>query len=52
MDTALMTSWVVVNVKTGKAVFETFKKETSEKACNISGYKVIPIIEWLCSLNK
>jgi len=46
-----MTSWVIVNENTGKAVSETFKKETANKAGKICGYKVIPIMEWLCSLN-
>ncbi len=46
-----MTSWVIVNENTGKAVFETFKKETADKVGNIFGYKVVPVLEWLCSLN-
>jgi hypothetical protein len=46
-----MTSWVIVNKNTGMVVFETFKKETAEKCRDIDGYRVVPIMEWLCSLN-
>jgi len=48
-----MSSWVIVNNKTGSAVFETFEKKTADKVANESTtHTVIPIMEWLIGLNK
>jgi len=46
-----MTSWVIVNKATNKAVFETFKQSTADKVSKIAGYKVVPIMEWLVGIN-
>lgn len=47
-------SWVIVDKKTGKPVFETFNRSTADKVrklCSVS-YKVVPIGEWLGALNR
>ena len=44
-------SWVIINIATGKAVFETFNENTA-KAVNTKLYRAIPILEYLQSLNK
>ena len=44
-------SWVIVDRQTGKAVFETFNAKTKD-AINLKKYKVLPILEWLVSLNN
>lgn len=44
-------SWVIVNINTGFAVFETFNENTA-KAINTRLYKAVPILEYLQSLNK
>jgi hypothetical protein len=43
-------SWVIVDLSTGKGVFETFNEKTA-KAINQKKYKAVPILEWLQSLN-
>lgn len=43
-------SWVVVCRKSGKAVHETYQKSVADKV-NIEKYRVVPIQEWLGSLN-
>lgn len=43
-------SWVIVSKKTGNAVFETFNEKTA-LAINLKAYRVVPILEWLQSLN-
>jgi len=44
-------SWVIVNIATGFAVFETFNENTA-KAVNTRLYRAVPILEYLQSLNK
>ena len=44
-------SWVIVNIATNQAVFETFNKNTA-RAVNPRLYKAVPILEWLQSLNR
>ncbi len=44
-------SWVVVNRETGKAVFETFCRRVAD-AINLNRYEVVPIGEYLASLNR
>ena len=44
-------SWVIVSKKTGKAVFETFSATTAQ-AINKERYDVVPILEYLQSLNE
>jgi hypothetical protein len=41
-------SWVVIDRKTGKALFETFK----QPRYNPDFYRVIPILEYLTDLNR
>ena len=43
-------SWVIIEKATGEAVFETFN-ESITKTINIERYRVIPILEYLQSLN-
>lgn len=46
-------SWVIVDSKTGEAVFETFKSETVDKITKYyRGYKAVPVLEYLVSLNR
>jgi hypothetical protein len=44
-------SWVIVNIVTGFAVFETFNENTA-KAVNPKFYKSVPILEYLQNFNK
>jgi hypothetical protein len=44
-------SWIIVNLATNQAVFETFNENTA-KAINKRLYRAVPILEWLVSLNK
>lgn len=44
-------SWVIVSLETGKAIFETFEEKTA-KRINLKKYKVVPILEYLQSLNS
>jgi hypothetical protein len=44
-------SWVIVSRQTGKAVLETFSEELA-MAVNLHRYQVVPILEWLQSLNR
>lgn len=44
-------SWVIVSKATGRAVFETFSRRVAA-AINLDAYRVVPIREWLSSLNK
>jgi hypothetical protein len=43
-------SYVVVRRATGQAVFETFNHEIVALV-NLKAYNVVPIMEWLQSLN-
>ncbi len=43
-------SWVVVNKKDNKAIFETFNRDLANKV-NTDNYKVIPIKDYLVSIN-
>lgn len=46
-------SWVIVNKETGKAELETFSAELARLIENHSRtHHVIPILEWLQSLNR
>lgn len=48
-----MSSWVIVDKSSGKAVCETFDKATAnEVRANYSAYKVVPILEWLVGINE
>ena len=44
-------SWIIYNKLTGKAVFETFEENTA-KTFPIGHYHVMPVLEWLQSLNR
>jgi hypothetical protein len=44
-------SWVIIEIATGNAIFETFNKITAS-AVNANKYKAVPILEYLQSLNK
>jgi hypothetical protein len=44
-------SWVIVEIATGKAVFETFNEKLTKKI-NLDKYKVVPILEYLVALNR
>ena len=44
-------SWVIIEIATGNAIFETFNEGTAD-AINIKKYKAIPILKYLQSLNK
>lgn len=48
---AQASSWVIYRLDTGKAVFETFSRDTAESA-DRSIYGVKTISEWLTSLNE
>lgn len=43
-------SYVIVNINTGKALFETFNKKVAD-AINTKRYRAVPIGEYLASLN-
>ncbi len=45
-----MTSWVIVSRKTGKPVFETFRRSTAN-TINLQAYEVLPIHDWLIRFN-
>ena len=44
-------SWVVVEIATGKAIFETFSLKTANRV-NMNKYRVVPILEYLVTLNR
>jgi hypothetical protein len=44
-------SWVIVNLETGDAVFETFNP-AKVAALNTVKYKAVPILEWLQHLSR
>ena len=44
-------SWVIVEITTGKAVFETFNEKLTKKI-NLDKYKVVPILDYLYALNR
>lgn len=44
-------SWVIVNKASGEAVLETYS-ERVKNAVNTKAYSVVPILEYLRSLNK
>lgn len=46
------TSWVIVENKTGKAVLETFEEKTANHIRAMNNYTVMPILEYLHSLNR
>ena len=43
-------SWVIVEKATGKAIFETFNSKVAD-AVNREKYEVVPILEYLVSIN-
>jgi len=43
-------SWIIVNLATNQAVFETYNENTA-KAINKRLYRAVPILEWLVNLN-
>lgn len=45
-------SWVIVELATGAAVFETYNETLATKHLNTAKFKAVPILEWLQSLNK
>lgn len=45
-------SWVIVELSTGKPVFETYNETLATKHLNLNKFKAVPILEWLQSLNK
>jgi len=48
-----MSSWVIVEKSSEKAVFETFNKTTADKVREKStSHMVVPIMEWLAGLNE
>lgn len=47
----LPASLVIVELSTGKAILETFKYNTVENI-NLKRYKAVPIMEYLCGLNR
>jgi len=44
-------SWVIVDRDTSKAVMETYNFELCQFV-NLNRYRVVPILQWLQSLNK
>ena len=45
-------SWIIYNRDTGKAVFETFEKNTAEAFKQFNGvYQVMPALQWLQHIN-
>ena len=46
-----VTSWVVVDKQTGKAVMETFNRATAD-AVNLNKFDVLPTLEYLQKLNR
>ncbi len=44
-------SWVIIEIATEKVIFETFN-ESLVKKINTEKYRVVPILEYLQSLNK
>lgn len=44
-------SWVIIEIATGNAIFETFNKGTAD-SINTGKYKAVPILEYLQSVNK
>ena len=44
-------SWVIVNLETDEALFETFDS-AKVTALNTVKYKAVPILEWLQHLNR
>lgn len=45
-------SWVIIELSTGKPVFETFNETLATKHLNTAKFKAVPILQWLQSLNK
>lgn len=49
----MTTSWVIINKRTGRQIFETFSKETADEVRenHKETLRAVPIREWLASLN-
>lgn len=45
-------SWIICNKLTGKAIFETFSRNTADTINAGGTYKAIPALEYLQSLNN
>jgi hypothetical protein len=45
------TSWVIIQISTNKVIMETFNPKLVE-LINTKNYKVVPIYEYLVSLNQ
>lgn len=45
-------SWVIVELSTGKSVFETYNETLAAKHLNTAKFKAVPILEWLQGINK
>ena len=45
-------SWIIVDIKTGKAVMETYDKATADKAAGTGHYRAVPALEYLQTLNR
>ena len=44
-------SWIIVDIKTGKAVMETYDKATADKAAGTGHYRAVPALEYLQAIN-
>jgi len=44
-------SWVIVDLETGRALYETFSAATVANIVNPSRYRAVPILEYLQTLN-
>ena len=44
-------SWVLVELSTGKAIYETWSEAIADKV-NTDKYKAVPIMEYLQGLNQ
>lgn len=45
-------SWVIVELSTNQAVFETYNETLATKHLNTEKFKAVPTLEWLQSINK
>jgi hypothetical protein len=43
-------SWVIVDRRTGEAIFETYSASVAAKV-NVAKYEVVTILEWLQRIN-
>lgn len=45
-------SWIIVHTDTNTAVMEVWSQASADKANGVPGYKAVPVLEWLASLNS